>query len=94
MNKLLLVCALFLALALIVEDCEAHEEHMGELGVHTNVTIGPCPILSGYLVHSDQRECFLIYKQTTLSHSGLHVQDIELNQDGKCVCPKIERYSQ
>jgi hypothetical protein len=68
----------------------AHDTHLSDVGQQTNITIGPCPILSGYLVTSDQRDCYLIYKQTDLQHSAMHVQDMPPTPAGECLCPTIE----
>lgn len=90
MNKLMiLVTALMLGL-FIYGLCEAHDTHLSDIGEQTNITIGPCPSLSGYIVSSDQRECYLIYKQVALDHQGMHVQDIDLNKDGECTCPTMK----
>jgi hypothetical protein len=67
-----------------------HETHLSDVGQQTNVTIGPCPVLSGYLVTSDQRDCYLIYKQTDIQHSAMHVQDMPLTPAGECLCPTIQ----
>ena len=75
-------------LLLFVALGHTHETHLSDVGKQTNVTIKPCPILSGYVATSDQRDCFLIYKQTDMTHSAMHVQGMPLNEDGECVCPK------
>jgi hypothetical protein len=67
-----------------------HDTHLSDIGQQTNVTINPCPILSGYLVTSDQRDCYLIYKQIDLQHSAMHVQDMPLTPPGECLCPTLK----
>ena len=90
MTKKMFVPMLLLLGALFVWGiAEGHEIHLSDIGEQTNVTIEPCPVLSGYICTSDQRECYLVYKQVDLQHSAMHVQDLPLNQDGECVCPTI-----
>jgi hypothetical protein len=72
-----------------VLESQAHETHLSDIGEQTNITIGPCPVLSGYLVTSDQRDCYLIYKQIDLQHGAMHVQDMPLTPAGECLCPTI-----
>jgi hypothetical protein len=76
-----------------VGNGHTHDTHVSrpESKLYTNVKIEPCPILSGYMVQSDQRRCFIAYKVTDLVHTAVHIQDMNLNEDGECVCPKIER---
>ena len=67
-----------------------HDTHLSDIGAQTNITIGPCPVLSGYIVSSDQRDCYLVYKQIDIQHSAMHVQDMPLTPAGECLCPTIE----
>jgi hypothetical protein len=73
-----------------ISEGAGHETHLSDVGQQTNITINPCPVLSGYLVTSDQRDCYLIYKQTDIQHSAMHVQDMPLTPAGECLCPTIE----
>jgi hypothetical protein len=67
----------------------AHETHLSGVGEQTVTSSTPCPALSGYVIESEERGCYLIYKQTDLQHSGLHVQDnFPRDGDGDCACPK------
>ena len=86
----LILLIVLILLGVGIREGMSHETHLSDIGPQTNVTIKPCPILSGYIVTSDQRECYLVYKQTDLAHSAMHVQDIPLNRDGECVCLTLE----
>jgi hypothetical protein len=77
-------------LGVSVGNGHTHDTHLADIGQQTNITIGPCPILSGYLATSDQRDCYLIYKQMDIQHSAMHVQDMPLTPAGECLCPTIE----
>ena len=67
----------------------AHETHLSDIGDQTIISTTPCPILSGYVLESEERGCYLIYKHIGMDHSGLHVQDnFPRDKDGACACPK------
>jgi len=83
----LILLIVLILLGVGIREGMSHETHLSDIGKQTQVSISPCPILSGYLATSDQRDCFLIYKQMDMTHSAMHVQDMPLNQDGECVCP-------
>lgn len=69
-----------------------HETHLSDIGDQTIISTTPCPILSGYVIESEERGCYLIYKHIGLGHSGLHVQDnFPRDEDGACACPKGEK---
>jgi hypothetical protein len=87
----LMVLSLIILFVLGVSMGHTHDIHVSrpKAKLYTNVKVEPCPILSGYMVQSDQRRCFIAYKVTDLSHSAVHIQDMNLNEDGECVCPTI-----
>ena len=77
--------------ALTLANADAHDIPLSSIGLQTVISSTPCPILSGYLIESEELGCYLIYKHIDLSHSGLHVQkDFPRDEDGDCACPTVD----
>jgi hypothetical protein len=74
----------------LIQITWGHEGHLSVLKEQTNVSVSPCPQLSGYVVQSDEYGCYLIYKQITISHMAMHYQPLDLDEDGACTCPTIK----
>ena len=89
-KKMFIPMCLLLATLFVWGIAEGHGRHLSDIGYQTNVTMTPCPDLAGYVVSSDQYECYIIYDYVGLDHSGLHVQAVTLNENGDCVCPTTE----
>ena len=74
--------------ALVIGKADAHETHLSGAGDQTVTSSTPCPILSGYLIVSEERGCFLIYQHKDFSHRSLHIQDkFPLDENDACACP-------
>jgi predicted transporter len=90
-DKSFWVMALMMALLFMlgVAVGHTHEVHLSDVGTQTRISVTPCPILSGYVIESSERGCYLLYLHRDLSHSGLHVYDnFPRDKDGDCACPK------
>lgn len=88
-KKMFVPMALLLVTLFMWGLAEGHGTHLSDMGEQTNIIVQPCPELGGYLVQSDQQECYIIYKHKDLVHSGLHVQAVKLNTDTACECPEV-----
>ena len=61
LTGLLVVAFVVMVIAALAIKGEAHEVHLSEIGDQTVESTTPCPQLSGYVIKSEERGCFLIY---------------------------------
>ena len=66
---------------------EAHDTHLSDVGVLHQTSMKGCDAGS-YAINTEELGCVLLYKVTDLTHSALHVKQLDLDEDGDCDCPK------
>jgi len=67
---------------------DAHGTHLSGQGDLTQTSISSCD--GGFAVHTEELGCIYLYKAIDLTHSGVHIETLQLDEDGDCSCPEEE----